>query len=69
MAEQQDVRPTYSHKYIENTTTCGTIRTENLRKTDKRPQDYDRTRKEPKLIPKAMKERRTNKTQSQQKER
>ena len=35
MEEQQDVRLTYSHKYTENTTTCGTICTENLRKLTK----------------------------------
>ena len=34
-----------SHKYIGNPRTCGTIRTENLLKTDKRPQHYDRARK------------------------
>lgn len=46
MVEQQDVRLIYSHKYIENTTTCGTICTEHLqKKTGKRPQDYDRARK------------------------
>ena len=39
------MRLTYSHKYIENKTMCGIIHTENLQKTDKRPQDYDRTRK------------------------
>ena len=45
MAEQQDLRLTYFYKYTENTSTCGTIHTENLLKTNKRPQDYDRTRK------------------------
>ena len=45
MAEQQDVRLTYSHEYTENTTTCGIICAENLWKTDKRHQDYDKTRK------------------------
>ena len=45
MAEQQDVGLIYSHKYIENASTCGTIHTENLPKTDKRPQGYDRARK------------------------
>ena len=35
----------YSHRYTENTSTCGTIQRENLLKTNKRPQDYDRTRK------------------------
>ena len=39
------MRVKYSHKYIENTSTCGTIHTENLLNTDKRPQDYDRARK------------------------
>ena len=43
MVEQQDIRLIYSHKYIENTTICGTLCTENLQKTEKRPQDYDRT--------------------------
>ena len=42
MVEQQDVRLIYPHKYIENTTICGTFV---LGKTDKRGQDYDRTRK------------------------
>ena len=37
MAEQQDVRLIYPHKHIENTTICGTVHSENLRKTDKRP--------------------------------
>ena len=45
MVEKQAITLIYSHKYTENTTTCGTIHTENLQKTDKRPQDYDRTRK------------------------
>lgn len=36
MVEQQDIRLTYSQKYIENTITCGTIGTENLQKTHKR---------------------------------
>ena len=45
MVEWQDVRLIYSHKYVENTTICRTNCRENLWKTDKRPQDYDRTRK------------------------
>lgn len=32
------MRLTYSHIYIENASTCGTIRAENLLKTGKRPQ-------------------------------
>ena len=32
MEDQQDIRLIYSHKYIENTTICGTICTENLQK-------------------------------------
>ena len=39
------MRLTYSHKYIENESTCGTIHTENLLNADKRPQDSDRARK------------------------
>ena len=31
MAEWQDVRLTYSHKYTENTTTCVTVHTENVK--------------------------------------
>ena len=31
----------YSHKYIENASTCGTIHTENLLNTGKRPQNSD----------------------------
>lgn len=43
--EYQDVRITYSHKYNENASTFGTICAENLLKTDKRLQDYDRAGK------------------------
>ena len=32
MVEEQDISLLYSHKYIENTTICGTIHTENLQK-------------------------------------
>ena len=39
------MRLTYSHKYIENTTTCRITHTENLWKADKRLQDYDAARK------------------------
>ena len=35
LEEQQDIRLTYSHKYIENTATCGTIHREHLWKIDK----------------------------------
>ena len=45
MAEQQDLRLTYFYKYTENTSTCGTIHTENLLKTDKKPGDYDKAGK------------------------
>ena len=43
------MRLTYSYKYIENTSICGTICTENLLKADKRPQNSDRARKTTKL--------------------
>ena len=45
MAEQQDMRLTYSHRHTENATTHGTLCTENVPKTDKGPQDYDRAKK------------------------
>ena len=35
----------YSQQYIENASTCGNIRRENLLNADKRPQDSDRVRK------------------------
>lgn len=45
MAEEQDMRLTYSRKYIENPSMCGTTLTENQLNTDIKTQDSDRTRK------------------------
>ena len=47
MAEQQDVTLPFSHKYIKNTSTCGTILTEYLLNTARTPQTAERARKSP----------------------
>lgn len=45
--EEQDMWITYSPKYTENPSVCGTILTEDQLNADKRPQDSDRARKSP----------------------
>ena len=45
MAAAKNVELTSSHKYIKNTSTNGTILTEHLLNTGRRPQTPERTRK------------------------
>lgn len=47
MAEEQDMALTPSHRYVQNTLTHGTVCTEYLLNTGRRPQTSDRARKPP----------------------
>lgn len=47
MAEEQDIKPTFFHKYIKNTSTCGMILTEYLLSAGRKPQTDKKARKFP----------------------